>query len=274
MAEFEILKEENMRFVRVLLNNEMVRAEARALAYHKGNVKMAAKLPSIGSFLRASLSGEEPVRPTYTGVGELILESSLDGYYVLNVNEDWIVSSGAYWASEGGVGLGVHREKMITSFWSGEGLVEYKTKLSGAGKVALKVTGPVEEIELPAGEEMAVEGKLVVARTAGVNYSIRRAARSYLASYLSGESALSVYRGPGKILLCATPYWTTSLCGGSRAKSIGCAICRRFLQIARPFSAVIADFKLCKESGASNRLGVVGGDDAHRRTGRNPRDLS
>ena len=198
-----------MRFVRVLLDNETVRAEAGALAYHKGNVKMAAKLPSLGGFLRASLSGEEPVRPTYTGVGELILESSLDGYYLFDLGgQDWILSSGAYWASEGGVDLGVHRERMTTSFWSGEGLVEYKTKLSGAGKVVIKVTGPVEEIELPAGEEMAVEGKLVVARTASIDYSIRRAARSYLASYLSGESALCVYRGPGKILLCATPYWS------------------------------------------------------------------
>jgi uncharacterized protein (AIM24 family) len=210
MAEFDVIKEENMRFVRILLDNETVRAEAGALAYHKGKISMTAALPSPLDYMRSSMIGEAPVRPTYSGVGELILESSLDGYFVLSADgaDDWLVTSGAFWAAEGSISLGLFREKAITSFWAGEGFLEYRTRLTGIGKIVLKVSGPVEEIDIPEGEEIAVEGQLVIGRTARTGYQLRRAAKSILASMLSGESALRVYTGPGKVLLNSTPYWS------------------------------------------------------------------
>lgn len=120
--------------------------------------------------------------------------------------DDWLFTSGAFWAAEGSIRLGLFREKMITSFWAGEGILEYRTRLIGTGKIVLKVSGTLEEIDIPKGEEIAVEGPLVIARTVGTGYQVRRAAKSMFASLLSGEPALRVYAGPGKVLLNSNPY--------------------------------------------------------------------
>jgi uncharacterized protein (AIM24 family) len=210
MAQFDILEEEGMRFVRVRMTDETVRAEAGALAYMRGNLTMTAKIPSVFDTLRHSLTEEQAVRPSYRGTGELFLESSLGGYYVFEPQDEaWIIEAGAYWASEGSVQLGVHREKMWVSLWAGEGFIDFQTRVKGAGKVVLSAPGPVQEIVIPKDEEVAVEGKLVVGRTAGVGYSLRRATRSYLGAYLAGERPLRIFRGPGKVLMSSTPYWNS-----------------------------------------------------------------
>jgi uncharacterized protein (AIM24 family) len=206
MAEFEIITEENTHFVRAILTNEGIRAEAGALAYMRGNVAMRAPVPGPLSLMRASLSDEAAIRPTFTGTGEVFLESSLGGYYAFEIHEKpWILERGAYWASEASVELALHREKAWTSFWLGEGLIDFQTKLSGHGKVVLNASGPVEEIDL-GDEEIAVEGGLVIARSSRVAFSVRRPSRGRISSWLSGEKLLRVYRGPGRILMSATPY--------------------------------------------------------------------
>jgi uncharacterized protein (AIM24 family) len=212
LAQFDILEEEGMRYVRVLMRDETVRAEAGALAFMRGAVTMKAAIPSVAAVLRASLSDERAVRPSFTGTGELILESTLGGFHIFEPQEEaWILEAGAYWASDGSIELGVHRELAITSFWAGEGFIDFSTRVKGLGKVVLMSPGPVQGIEIPAGEEMAVEGKLVIGRTDSIRYSIRRPTRSFLGSMLSGESALRVYRGPGRLLISSTPYWNSFL---------------------------------------------------------------
>jgi uncharacterized protein (AIM24 family) len=89
------------------------------------------------------------VRPSYTGTGTINLESSLGGYYPFEVaGESWILENGAYWASEGGVQLGLYRERVSPSFWAGEGFIDYQTRLSGHGRAVLNAPGPVEEVTL------------------------------------------------------------------------------------------------------------------------------
>ncbi|MFZ4530378.1 MAG: AIM24 family protein [Alsobacter sp.] len=207
MADFETIAEENTHYVRAILKNESIRAEAGALAYMRGRIAMSAPIPGPLALMQASLSEEAAVRPTYTGTGEVFLNSSLGGFYTFEIREKpWILEKGAYWASEGTVKLALHRERIFTSFWLDEGLIDFQTKVSGHGKVVLNSGGPVEEIEL-GDEEMAVEGRLVVARSSRVKFSIRRPSRGVLSSWLSGEKLLRVYKGPGRILMSATPYW-------------------------------------------------------------------
>jgi uncharacterized protein (AIM24 family) len=216
MAEFEIQAEQNTRYVKAVLHDESIRVEAGALAYMRGNITMSASIPSALTFLRSTLSNEAAVRPTFTGTGDVYLESSLGGFHAFEMNEKpWILEHGVYWASEASVDVGVHREKVWNSFWTGEGLIDFQTKISGHGKVVINTTGPVEEIDL-GDEELAVEGKLVIARSSRVNYLVRRPSRSRISSWLSGEHLLRVYRGPGRILLCATPYWSQFLVDKTR----------------------------------------------------------
>ena len=206
MAEFKVCELEGMRWVQIEMQDETVRAEAGALSYLQGDIRITAKPPSPLSAIRSAMSNEALVRPKYTGTGTINLESSLGGYYPFEVaGQSWILENGAYWASEGGVQLGLYRERVWTSFWSGEGFVDYQTKVSGEGRVVLNAPGPVEEVTLN-NERLMVEGKLVLARTEGLDYRFRRAT-SLVQSLFAGEARLRVYEGTGKALVCWTPYW-------------------------------------------------------------------
>ncbi len=206
MAEFKVCELQGMRWVQIEIQNETVRAEAGALSHMQGNIRITARPPSPLSALKSAISNEALVRPKYTGTGTINLESSLGGYYPFEVaGQSWILENGAYWASEGGVQLGLHRERVWTSFWAGEGFIDYQTKLSGYGRVVLNSPGPVEEVTLK-NERLMVEGKLVLARTEGLDYRLRRAT-TLIQSLFAGEARLRVYEGTGKALVCWTPYW-------------------------------------------------------------------
>jgi uncharacterized protein (AIM24 family) len=211
MAKFDIVELEGTRYVDARLEKESIRAEAGALSYMQGNIRMDTPLPGLGQIFKCALSNESAVRPRYEGTGVVTLQSSMGGYYALDVNgEDWILENGAYWASDGGVTLGLHREPVLTSLWAGEGLIDYQTKLGGHGVAVLNADGPVHEVTLK-DESIAVEGKLVIARTAGLHYRVRRPVKSLIGYWLSGESVVRVYSGTGRVLMSTTPYWNQRL---------------------------------------------------------------
>jgi uncharacterized protein (AIM24 family) len=206
VAEFKICELEGMRWVQIQMQDETVRAEAGALSYMQGDIRITAKPPSPLSALKSAMSNEALVRPSFSGTGTINLESSMGGYYPFEVaGESWILENGAYWASEGDVQLGLYRERAWTSFWTGEGFVDYQTRLSGHGRVVLNAPGPVEEVTLN-NERLMVEGKLVLARTEGLDYHLRRAT-TLIQSLFAGEARMRVYEGTGKALVCWTPYW-------------------------------------------------------------------
>jgi uncharacterized protein (AIM24 family) len=206
MAEFEVCELEGMRWVQITLRDETVRAEAGALSHMQGDIRITARLPSIGSAIKSMISDESVVRPSYTGTGTIHLEPSMGGYHTFEVaGESWILENGAYWASDGGVQLGLFRERVWASIWAGEGPIDYQTKVSGEGRVVLNAPGPVEEVSLD-GDRLVVEGKLVIARTEAIDYRVRRATK-FFQSFISGESAVRTYQGKGRALVCWTPYW-------------------------------------------------------------------
>lgn len=206
MATFEIQQGQFQRWVKITLAGESVRAEAGALSYMRGDIKVDTPLPSLGSIIKCTIADEPLIRPRYVGTGEIYLTSSFGGYHAFEIDgAPWILENGAYWASDNSVQLGLHRERTLTSYWAGEGFIDYQTKVSGRGRVVLNAAGPVEEIDL-GHETIAVEGKLVIARTADVGYRVVRPTTSLLSHWLSGEDYLRQYRGPGKVLLVSTPY--------------------------------------------------------------------
>ena len=206
MAVFNIQELEGVRWVQIDIQDETVRAEAGALSRMSGEITLRAIPPSPLSMIKSAISDESLVRPSYTGSGTINLEPSLGGYYPFEVSgESWILSRGAYWASEGGIKLGLHRERVWTSLWSGEGFIDYKTKVSGHGRVVLNAPGPVHEVEIN-NEKLVVEGNLVLARTEGLEFRIRRVTK-FFQSFLAGESRMRYYEGTGKALVCWTPYW-------------------------------------------------------------------
>jgi uncharacterized protein (AIM24 family) len=207
MAQFDILRSEGTNWVKIALQDETVRAEAGALSYMTGEIKMASTLPSLPGIIKSALADESVFRPTYSGTGEICLESSLGGFHIIDLKgEQWILESGSYWASDGNIQVSVFREKASTAFWTGEGLIQFQTKVSGFGKVVIRASGPVEEVELKNSQFLA-EGKYVIGRTGDITYTVRRPTRSYFSYLLSGESYFRCFEGTGRLLVAATPYW-------------------------------------------------------------------
>lgn len=222
MAEFKVHELEGTRYVDIQLNQETVRAESGALCYMVGNIDMYSYLmPSIGGLLTSVMVDEAVYRPTYTGTGTITLESSLGGFHILDLNnEEWILEKGAYWASDGSVSLGYHREGIYTSFWAGEGFVYLQTKVKGYGKVVVTTRGPVEEITLKEGEEIVVGGHYVICRTAEVSMKIRRPTKNIMGVFTSGEKLMRVFTGPGRVLLNPAPYWRYFLLAQRGGKTV------------------------------------------------------
>jgi len=219
MAEFEILESEGMRYVRIQLQEETVQAESGAMATMEGDIEMVAKIPSPLQALRSAISEQSIIRPKYTGSGVLSLEPSLNAYHVFEVAEGttWVLEKGAYWASEGTIKLYLARERVLTSLWSGEGFVYYMAKVSGRGKVVLNAQGPVSLVTLTS-DTLKVDGRLVIARTEGISYKIKRPTRSFIGSMLSGEKRTRVYEGTGCLLMSRTPYWNRRLLSAVRRR--------------------------------------------------------
>ena len=209
MADFQVHELEGTRFVEIHLNQEMVRVEAGALSYLKGDINIHSPLvPSVGGVLKSMLANQAVYRPMYSGTGVITLESSLGGFHVLELQgESWILERGAYWASDGSIDVKYHREQMVTSIWAGEGPLYLQTRVTGYGKLALATRGPVEEHILEEGERIVAEGKYVICRTGEVKFQVRRPTKNFFGRFTSGEGMACVYEGPGRILLNPTPYW-------------------------------------------------------------------
>jgi uncharacterized protein (AIM24 family) len=207
MAHFETIENEGVRLVKVTLRDETVRTEAGALYYMRGAITMESKAPSLGGFLKALASGEKIFRPTYTGTGDLYLEPSLGGFYIFDGGgHTWIAESGAYWASDMGITVDIHRESTLTALKSGEGFMDFQTKLSGHGTIVLQAQGDVEVVHLE-NDRMTVDGNYVLARTGDIRYSAQRATKSLFASMTSGEGFVRIYEGTGTLLMAPIPYW-------------------------------------------------------------------
>lgn len=140
------------------------------------------------------------MRPLLTGTGDVVLESSVGGFHIMELRgESWIIERGAYWASDDEIQVSAYRERMLNALWAGDGFIDFCTRVTGEGRVALTARGPTREVELATGETFAAEGKgVVIARSAEATYRVRRPARSLIGSWLSGERALRVFTGPGR----------------------------------------------------------------------------
>ena len=210
MAEFEVCELEGMRWVQIRLRDETVRAEAGALSHMQGDISVRVRLPSPLGALKSIISNEALVRPSYTGTGVINLNSSMGGYYPFEVTgESSILENGAYWASDGGVELGLHRERVWTSFWGGEGFIDYQTMVSGSGRVVLNAprAGRGGHPE----ERPSARGGQAGARPHRRRRLPQASRDALVPSLLSGEPVMRLYQGTGKALVCWTPYWNQQI---------------------------------------------------------------
>ena len=207
MAGFSIRDVEGMRQVRIDMADETVRARRGAMSNLRGDIRVTPRLPGAMEFIRSLYNDEARIRPEYTGTGTVLLQPSLGGYHLMDMapGDRWVLEPGIYWASEGSIALGLHLDPIWTSFLLGDGLLNWKTSVSGSGRLALNTPGPVETVEIT-DSSFRAQGRIILGRTAGLRYTSQHVARfpRYL---ISGQKRLRVLRGTGKVLVCFTPYW-------------------------------------------------------------------
>jgi uncharacterized protein (AIM24 family) len=213
MAGYEVIELEGTRFLRISMADETVRTERRALSYLRGDVELRAPFPGVGEAIRCMIGHQSVIRPQFSGTGELNLRSSMGGYHIFDLEgAGWVLERGAYWASDGSVRIGIFRDPMWTSFWAGDGLINFRLHVRGEGKVALNAFGPVREIAVE-NHQVKVDGRLVIAWSESLRYRMRRAAASLVGHYLSGHRWMRTYEGTGKVLICGSPYWYRRILG-------------------------------------------------------------
>jgi len=189
--------------VRILLKKgEQFRTEAGAMVSMSPTLKLEAKSAGKGLMgtLKAAVGGEGLFVSLYTaetGDGELILApGTLGDVMKMDMAGNTLYAqSGAYLA--GSPDLELSTKGSLKAMISGEGL--FLQKISGRGILFLNTYGAFFEKNLAPGESTIVDTNHIVAFEETVQYKIRKAAKSIISSFVSGEGLVCEYTGPGKI---------------------------------------------------------------------------
>jgi uncharacterized protein (TIGR00266 family) len=184
-------------------SSEGVMAEGGAMIATSPNVTIETSMfkKEQGGLLSAAkrlLSGENLFLNKYStsGNGEVWLAPSLPGdlmVYELN-NETIYVQGGSYMASSGDIKLDLSFQG-AKSFLSGESL--FWVKLSGTGKVIFNSYGMIYPIEIE--DSYIVDTGHIVGFTESLKFTISKAGKSWISSFLGGEGLVCKFEGKGTL---------------------------------------------------------------------------
>lgn len=164
--------------------------------------------------LKRMLSGENFFINHYTagpGGGEVYLAPTLHGdmfVHELNGNK-LIVQGGSYLASEPGIEIDFNWQG-FKSILSGEGL--FWLNLNGVGKVIVNSYGLIYPVAVDG--EYIVDTGHIVAFDSTLKFSISKAGKSWMSSFLGGEGFVCRFNGQGTV-------WCQSHNPSSFGSSIG-----------------------------------------------------
>lgn len=196
----EILYQPSFSVARIMLEpGESVRAESGAMVSMSPTIEIESSVTGgLGKALGRLLGGESLFQSKFTaarGAGEVVLAPSTMGD-ILNVQlrgEGMMVTSGCFLA--GDVNLNMETKVSGRGFFAGEGL--FVMRVSGAGSLFMNSFGAIHAVQLGPGQQYIVDTGHIVAFTDTMNYEVRRAAKSLLGSFTSGEGVVAVFTGPG-----------------------------------------------------------------------------
>ena len=112
----------------------------------------------------------------------------------LDGTSSYCIQNGSYIASEKGVKLGV-KWAGLGSLIGGEGL--FKLVVSGKGKVILGAYGGLIEKEING--EYIVDTGHIVAFEENLNFTLTKAGKSWMSSFLGGEGLVCKFKGQGTV---------------------------------------------------------------------------
>ncbi len=186
-----------------LAAGEEVKVEPGAMVSYSEGVTVETKAEG-GLFggLKRMVAGESFFQNTYKAPsqgGELTLTHTLPGdMQTLEIGgADFLLQSGAYIASEMGVGID-SKWGGARGFFGGGGLI--LLKVSGKGTVLFGCYGAIEERQLGAGQRYTVDTGHIVGLDASIQFQVKTAG-SWKSTLLGGEGLVCELTGPGRVLM-------------------------------------------------------------------------
>ncbi len=199
-----------VRQVAVYLANDSVKVEPGAMSYFQGNISMVSGLTAgnaIGRMFSGMVTGESAAQPQYSGTGIVVLEPSFKHFILVELqpNEQIIVDKGMFYAAQGSATVKAISQKSVSAaLGGGEGI--FQILITGPGTVVLESIVPMEEVNIidMNNDILKVDGNFSILRTAGLEFTVERSAKTLLGSAASGEGLVNVYKGTGQIWLAPT----------------------------------------------------------------------
>lgn len=202
---WEILHQGAFALALVNLQSEQaISAEAGAMVSMSANVELHSEMKGgvLGALKRA-VGGESAFVSTFTargGAGEVTLAPGAPGDVVgieMN-NQVFKVQSSSYLAGDSSLQIDT-KWGGAKSFFGGEGL--FVLQVSGTGLLLVSSFGAIHRKTLRPGERYVVDSGHLVAWEGTMQYQLRKAAKSFFRSFLSGEGVVAEFVGPGEILI-------------------------------------------------------------------------
>lgn len=199
------------RQVLIELNDSSFTLSAGAMQWTCGNINMTSGIKSVGDFLGKALSAkvskESTVKPEYNGTGQIMLEPTYKHILLENV-ANWnglVLEDGLFLACDSSVKQTITARSNFSSAALGnEGL--FNLCLTGNGVAVLESPVPREELfvfELE-DDELKIDGNMAIAWSNSLKFTVEKSSKSLVASAVSGEGFVNVYRGTGKVLMAPT----------------------------------------------------------------------
>ncbi len=183
---------------------QSISAESGAMVSMSVNIELNSEMKGgIFGALKRAVVGESAFVSTFTsrgGIGEVTLAPGTPGDVVgieMN-NQRFTVQASSYLA--GDTSLQVETRFGGAKSWlGGEGL--FVVDVSGTGLLLLSSFGAIHRKTLKQGERYVVDTGHLVAWEAQMQYQLRKAAKSFFKSFLSGEGYVAEFQGPGELLI-------------------------------------------------------------------------
>lgn len=183
-----------------------------ALQYMHGGVEMKVTGGGggVGGFLSRAITsaatGESGYKPEYAGRGVVWCEPTFKHLLIAELpGEDLLIDDGVFAACESTIKVGRHVNKNVgAAVLGGEGLIQ--SKLSGSGLFVLESPVPMSEVDVLrlSNDTLTVDGDLVMAYSASLDFRIEKSTKGLLSSARSGEGLVHVFRGSGQVWVTPT----------------------------------------------------------------------
>lgn len=183
---------------------EQVRVEGGSMVSMSDGITLETKATGgiLKSLARSMLGGESFFQNTYLAPsqgGEIMVAPTLPGdmsLLTLN-NEEFLLQSGAYVASEMGIETDTKWGGAKT-FFASEGLIMLRA--SGSGKLLVSSYGAIHEMILQANQKVTVDTGHLVAFTSNIGFQVRNVG-GLKSTLFSGEGLVVDLTGPGKVYM-------------------------------------------------------------------------